>query len=499
MNTPLNDNLGVGVKLANGIDGCLNCKLPPHDEDSEKALLGCMLIADDGCLPKVRKAGISKASFYPLQHKVVFEAIANLASAGKPIDIITVQAALRESNTLNEAGGIAYLASLPDKTPSANAFESYADIVRRCENRRLFIKLGGDCQVIANNEALSALELSNELEIICAAIQRKAGADKDIPFVDAAEAVGAPEPEPPVLVSGLLHKGSKLVLGGGSKSFKTWSLVDLAISVATGSQWWGMDTVQGRVLYLNFEVQGCFFTRRVQTVAKSKGLAIPADVLHIANLRGLATDAKTILPRVAAQAKGYSLILLDPLYKLLAGRDENAAGDMSGLMNELERLAVQTGAAVAFGAHFSKGNQAGKESIDRISGSGVFARDPDALLVMTRHEEDGAFTVESTLRNFPPMEPFCVRWNYPLMKRDGALNPSKLKQVGGRPKQFTPRLILDTLKGQRLSTKDWQKQASLATGISRARFYDLLGQVKNQPELHQTPDNQWYYEELGNH
>jgi len=39
-------------------------------------------------------------------------------------------------------------------------------------------------------------------------------------------------------------------------------------------------------------------------------------------------------------------------------------------------------AASVFGAHFSKGNQAGKESIDRISGSGVFARDPDTILVI---------------------------------------------------------------------------------------------------------------------
>jgi len=39
---------------------------------------------------------------------------------------------------------------------------------------------------------------------------------------------------------------------------------------------------------------------------------------------------------------------------------------------------VKTGAAVGFGAHYSKGNQAGKEAIDRVSGSGVFARDPIA-------------------------------------------------------------------------------------------------------------------------
>ena len=71
---------------------------------------------------------------------------------------------------------------------------------------------------------------------------------------------------------------------------------------------------------------------------------------------------------------GYSLIVFDPIYKGLGDRDENKAGDIASLLNEIESLAVETGAAVAFGHHFSKGNQANKDSIDRIGGSGVFAR-----------------------------------------------------------------------------------------------------------------------------
>jgi RecA-family ATPase len=76
-------------------------------------------------------------------------------------------------------------------------------------------------------------------------------------------------------------------------------------------------------------------------------------------------------------------------------------------------VAVRTGAAIAFGAHYSKGNQARKESIDRVGGSGVFARDPDSLLNFTRHEERDCFTVEMTLRNHPPQKPFVVKWEYP--------------------------------------------------------------------------------------
>ena len=124
----------------------------------------------------------------------------------------------------------------------------------------------------------------------------------------------------------------------------------------------------------------------------------------------------------------FTLIIVDPIYKALGDRDENKAGDVASLCNELERIAVRTGAAMAFGAHYSKGNQAAKESIDRIGGSGVFARDPDSILTMTAHQEEGCFTVDATLRNFPPLKPFVVRWDWPLFTRNEILDPDQLKQ-----------------------------------------------------------------------
>src|ERR1019366_1572546 len=146
-----------------------------------------------------------------------------------------------------------------------------------------------------------------------------------------------------------------------------------------------------------------------------------------------------------ARHEGFALIILDPIYKLYGGTDENAAGDVAALLNSLERLAVETGAAIAFGAHFAKGNAAGKEAIDRISGSGVFARDPDSLLIFTKHESEDAFTVEPILRNFAPVAPFAVRWHFPLMQLAADLDPAKLKQAGGRPAKHRPQDLLDVL------------------------------------------------------
>lgn len=245
---------------------------------------------------------------------------------------------------------------------------------------------------------------------------------------------------PPVLIEGLLHMGSKCVVGGASKAKKTWTLLDMGLSIATGQDWWGRTTSQGEVLYVNLEIQPWAFQARLQAVLAHRGLTLGPKQFHVWNLRGFAADASILVPRMTQEtkARGLALIIIDPIYKCLGGRDENKAGDIGTLMNELDKLAVETGAAVAFGAHFSKGNQAARESIDRIGGSGVFARDPDTILTMTAHEEPEAFTVEVTLRNFAPVEPFCVCWEYPVMKLAPDLLPGDLKQPASKARKPVP-------------------------------------------------------------
>ena len=66
-------------------------------------------------------------------------------------------------------------------------------------------------------------------------------------------------------------------------------------------------------------------------------------------------------------------------YKVITG-DENSADQMAAFCNQFDKVADGLGCAVIYCHHHSKGAQGGKRSMDRASGSGVFARDPDALL-----------------------------------------------------------------------------------------------------------------------
>ena len=105
---------------------------------------------------------------------------------------------------------------------------------------------------------------------------------------------------------------------------------------------------------------------------------------------------------------------------------------MAQLMNELDKIATEANVGIAFGHHFTKGNSAHKSSIDRMSGSGVFARDPDAIFILTTHETEGVFSVDVTLRDFQKVDPFCVKWEYPRMVLARGENPECLKGTNSR-------------------------------------------------------------------
>lgn len=304
-------------------------------------------------------------------------------------------------------------------------------------------------------------------------------------IICATDFISNPIQKPPEIIQGLLHQGSKAVYGGPSKAFKTWSLLHAGIAVNAGCRWFGFETVQSRVLYINLELQDFACQDRIKAIGKATDIDDFSN-LDVWNLRGHSTSLDVLIPELLKQisGEGYGLIIPDPIYKTLQGRNELDAGDIGQVCNEIEHLAVQTGAVVMFGAHYAKGNAAGKEAIDRISGSGVWGRDPDTIITATKHELEGVFSVECICRNFPPPEPFCIRWNYPLMERDDRLDPTALKQPqAGRKPVWSMEDILGNLT-EPLTTTEWFKRCQTESGITRATFFRLKAQAETSGIIH---------------
>ena len=227
------------------------------------------------------------------------------------------------------------------------------------------------------------------------------------------------------LIDGVLRQGHKMLIAGPSKAGKSFALIELSIAIANGTKWLGhFQCAQGRVLYVNLELDRASCLHRFKDVyAALKMQPNNLDNIDIWNLRGKAIPMDKLAPRLINRAltKHYMAVIIDPIYKVITG-DENSADQMAHFCNQFDKICTELGCAVIYCHHHSKGNQGFKKSMDRASGSGVFARDPDAMLDMIQlrvknqdpDDISTAWRIDGTLREFPKFPPVNVFFQYPL-------------------------------------------------------------------------------------
>jgi RecA-family ATPase len=230
-----------------------------------------------------------------------------------------------------------------------------------------------------------------------------------------------PEPEnlteawnnmPPLadsLIDGILRQGHKMLLAGPSKAAKSYLLIELAISIAEGARWLSWRCAKGKILYVNLELDRASCLHRFKDVYAALNLP-PKNIANIEiwNLRGKSIPMDKLAPKLIRRAakKNYTTIIIDPIYKVITG-DENSADQMARFCNQFDLVCHELGAAVIYCHHHSKGLQGNKRSMDRASGSGVFARDPDALLDLIELELGGDIIEQQENRHVCAA---CERW-----------------------------------------------------------------------------------------
>lgn len=184
------------------------------------------------------------------------------------------------------------------------------------------------------------------------------------------------------LIDGVLRQGHKMLLAGPSKAGKSYALIELCISIAEGRPWLEFPCTQGQVMYVNLELDRASCLHRFRDTYEALGWeAKHLYNIDVWNLRGRSIPMDKLAPKLIRRAKKkhYIAIIIDPIYKVITG-DENSADQMARFCNQFDKVCTELGCAVIYCHHHSKGAQGGKRSMDRASGSGVFARDPDAML-----------------------------------------------------------------------------------------------------------------------
>ncbi|NBW90297.1 MAG: replicative DNA helicase, partial [Gammaproteobacteria bacterium] len=138
-------------------------RTPPHSIEAEQSVLGGLLL-DSSAWDNVADA-VRSDDFYRPDHRIIFDAIGQLATQGKPCDAVTVSEQLERTGQLEASGGLAYLATLARDTPTAANVRAYADIVRERSLLRQLLNAGTEIAAsVFNNEGETARELVDSAE-----------------------------------------------------------------------------------------------------------------------------------------------------------------------------------------------------------------------------------------------------------------------------------------------------------------------------------------------
>jgi replicative DNA helicase len=130
----------------------------PHNLEAERFLL-CALMYDGAGAVNV---GIGAEDFFLPENKVVFQAISRLAARGAHCDIVTLTDDLRQRDELEAAGGCGYIASLLDSAFKLGNIRFYGQIIRRCSQLRLLMRVADDLLMAANAPGADPAVLADE-------------------------------------------------------------------------------------------------------------------------------------------------------------------------------------------------------------------------------------------------------------------------------------------------------------------------------------------------
>ncbi len=414
-------------------------RVPPHDEDAERAVLGAMLLTSDAVADAVEI--LSGEDFYRPAHQHVFNAAIGLYTKGEPVDTVTMHGELERMDLSEATGGLRNLIELQSSTPVAANAAYYAKIVAETARLRRLIRAAGEVSELAYSRPADVGAALDQAETLIF----HATEHENDPTMERMNALlGGALTELEELYSrgssitgvttGFIDLDKKLsglqpsslaVLGARPSIGKTSLALDIAVAAAKGSadnynselakNGEGSDLEQKEphpVLFFSLEMSHSEITQRVlgaearvQTDRLRTGRLNDEDWSKISTAMGRLGElplwiddspSMSILEvraksrRRHAEAGGLTLVVVDYLQLLLGGnRNENRQVEVSEFSRGLKTLARELKCPVLALSQLSRAPEARQDKRPMLADlreSGAIEQDADVVMFLYRDE-----------------------------------------------------------------------------------------------------------------
>jgi replicative DNA helicase len=159
-------------------------RVPPHDLDAERAVIGAMLVSETAVAAVAER--LDAEDFYSEVHRIIYGAMMRLYSRGDPIDQLTLTNELRSVNEFERIGGRPYVFQIVESVPTAANAGRYADIVRGKALLRAVIDVGSRITEDAFREPENVSEALDSAEQLIYGVSNKTLREHLAPIKDLA-------------------------------------------------------------------------------------------------------------------------------------------------------------------------------------------------------------------------------------------------------------------------------------------------------------------------
>ena len=397
-------------------------KLPPHSIEAEQSVLGGLLLNNEAW----DRVGdiVSDEDFYRDDHRRIYRHISKLIENNKPADVLTTAESLQLAGELQGVGGIGYMQSLSEGTPSAVNIRLYAEIVRERAITRRLARVGEEIADAAytpnGREARQLLDEAEKKVFDIAEMGRKQGQGflsmsgllSDVMtrldelsknpsavtgvatgFVDLDEKTSGMQPGDLVIVAGRPSMGKTAF----ALNMAEHVALSLGLPVLIFSMEMGGTQIAGRFLSSVSKVDqqrlrtgrldGRDWDRLSQAVAKLNDAPIQVDESAALNALELRARAR----RMWRQYGGLGMIVVDYLQLMSASSSagENRATEISEISRSLKALAKELKVPVVALSQLNRSleQRPNKRPVmSDLRESGAIEQDADVILFIYRDE-----------------------------------------------------------------------------------------------------------------
>jgi len=384
----------------------------PNNLSAEQALIACCLLGDNSDAYDSISSLVRADDFYALRHQLAYQAIADLAGSGEPIDEINLVERLKVNNCIDEVGGVVGVMALADGVETTASVRNYASIVKEKSNLRKMHRAYKMAAERAASEQLDSSEIQGQIDSELDLVNgSESGVEKISNSVELLREEFKQMQEgtyvKDVVKTHIKHLDEKLGMGGigagevcivaaPTSCGKSAVAINIALRASK------IDSVPSAIF--SFEMPQKQIARRmlqtlsgvnlrqveenVATPAKLKSVHAATELLDglpiytVHSVKG-ADDLRSQI-RLLVRTHGVKLVVIDYLQLIPFGKSVGKTEGISNISHKIKQIAVELGIGILLLA------QVNREGAKRESGlslydlkdSGDIENDADAVVLM---------------------------------------------------------------------------------------------------------------------